>query len=371
MNDDTDSPSLANLRTKLQKTFIKLIDQQHNVEFTVIYSRFSQGDMAKLTQKVKDMRTPLHGIGMSLLMKHKRSRNTELYETKEDKMYPNVPIYKEITPTTQSLTEACATSLQSCVERIERFKAPPRSLLSTVLWPFPRLFTRTRYAEPNQLHQDILTQRLATYEAAVRDWRIKHVEINHQPVTRQVAYLFQFNMVQFASSVHAFTDVLEEMDHLRRNKRLWMPCLSWRRWLKPSLSNKAQFGNQVNPRISSIAESTYSTDDDSHAHLEEVVVEHANICLMNMNDKPGPRDPDVDAPVTYRERFFNHIIHFIDWLYSLSTVFALKAAGGFILLSLPAYLPQSVGWFTSWGGQWVANTLLMWMIPIAGMFNFT
>ncbi|KAI8642259.1 hypothetical protein BD408DRAFT_344582 [Parasitella parasitica] len=92
---------------------------------------------------------------------------------------------------------------------------------------------------------------------------------------------------------------------------------------------------------------------------------------MNQTDKPCPRDPDVDAPVTVREKFFYQLSKFFDWIYSMETIFAFKTAAGFILLSIPAYLPQSVGWFTGWGGQWVANTLLMWMIPMAGMFNFT
>lgn len=372
------SPSLLTLRTKLQSTMIKLIDQQHNIEFIFMYSRFSQRDMSQLTQKVKDMRTPLHGIGVSLLMKHERSKNASSYESTEDKMYPNVPIYQEIMPTTEQLSDTCALTLQACLNRIERFKVPPRSLLSTLLWPFPRLFVRTKQeTTPNDLHEQDLAEKLASYESSVRDWRIKHADINHQSVTRQVAYLFQFNMVHFANSVHALAELVDTLDRARpQHKRLWMPCLSIKRWVKPSLSNKAQFGNQINHRISSIAESTYSMEqdeDEEEQTLNEVVVQEdqPDICLMHVNNRPGPRDPDVDAPSTRREKFFNGLAKVVDWWYSPATVFALKTAGGFILLSLPAYLPQSVGWFTSWGGQWVANTLLMWMIPMAGMFNFT
>ncbi|KAI9480660.1 MAG: hypothetical protein EXX96DRAFT_481656 [Benjaminiella poitrasii] len=95
------------------------------------------------------------------------------------------------------------------------------------------------------------------------------------------------------------------------------------------------------------------------------------VCAINRNDRPCPRDPDVDAPTTFSEKCFNVFSKFVDWLYSMESVFAFKTTAGFMLLSIPAYLPQSVGWFTDWGGQWVANTLLMWMIPMAGMFNFT
>ncbi|KAI8080157.1 uncharacterized protein B0P05DRAFT_469211 [Gilbertella persicaria] len=93
--------------------------------------------------------------------------------------------------------------------------------------------------------------------------------------------------------------------------------------------------------------------------------------FLTRTERVCPRDPDVDAPVTRRERFFHMIYRIMDGFYSIEAVFAFKTTTGFMLLSLPAYLPQSVGWFTGWGGQWVANTLLMWMFPMAGMFNFT
>jgi hypothetical protein len=369
---ESNIPTLIKLRTQIQSAMIKLVDQQHNFEFIISYNRFSPRDMSRITQRVKDMRTPLHGIGVSLLMKHERSQNKEHYESTEDKMFPNVPIYEEIIPTTESLTDACVLVLQSCAQRIEGFKVPPRSLLSTILWPFPRLFVRTKQPPSQDLHIDLLEQRINVYETAMRDWRIKHVDAK-LPVTRQVEYLFQFNMILFANSVRALGSLIDELERTRpQRKRLWMPCLSVRRWLKPSLSNKGRFGNQVNHRILSIAESIEVVDkEDKPAELNQVVVEQADICLMNTTDKPPPRDPDINAPTTKRERFFDGIAKLIDWCYSESTVFALKTALGFILLSLPAYLPQSVGWFTSWGGQWVANTLLMWMIPITGMFNFT
>ncbi|KAI7892588.1 uncharacterized protein EV154DRAFT_462242 [Mucor mucedo] len=94
-------------------------------------------------------------------------------------------------------------------------------------------------------------------------------------------------------------------------------------------------------------------------------------CPSNRNNKPCPRDPDFDVPSSRLERCFSRISNILDWTYSMETLFAFKTAAGFILLSLPAYLSQSVGWFTGWGGQWVANALIMWIFPMAGMFNFT
>jgi hypothetical protein len=55
----------------------------------------------------------------------------------------------------------------------------------------------------------------------------------------------------------------------------------------------------------------------------------------------------------------------------MEAMFAFKTAGGFVLLSLPAYLPQSAGWFFAWRGQWATITLMMWMFPMAGMFTFS
>ncbi|KAL9550742.1 hypothetical protein MBANPS3_004592 [Mucor bainieri] len=382
-------PSFSNLRNKLQGALIKLVDSQHDAEFIVFYSRLSQSDIRNVTQKVKEMRTPLHGIGVSLLCKSQTAsdENEEKNQTAK-----STPAEVELEKTTDDLIQASITALKECSLRVDTFKERPRSLKSTILWPFPRLFvSKPTSTVEYTMSSESMEPFISAFENATQKWRLENN--NKQDMTQQVAYLFQFNLLGFANSVQSITSLIEKLDLTRPQKRkLWFPKMSLKRWLKPSVSNKAQLGGQINSRISVAESSLYggsSTDDgdfkreqDSELGLTHGMPqskfeqdndqeEDAYVCSMNRNDRPCPRDPDVDAPVTLAEKFFSHLSKFFDWIYSMETIFAVKTAAGFIVLSIPAYLPQSVGWFTSWGGQWVANTLLMWMIPMAGMFNFT
>lgn len=384
-------PSFSKLRTKLQGALIKLVDSQHDAEFIIFYSRLSQSDIRNITQKVKEMRTPLHGIGIGLLCKNE----TATGDDKKDQIQ-KTPVDIELEKATDDLIQACIMALKDCSLRVDTFKERPRSLKSTILWPFPRLFVSKPKANIEyNMSSENMEPLISAYENATKNWR--YVNTNKQDMTQQVAFLYQFNLLGFASSVQSMASLIEKLDLTRpKQRKFWFPKMSLKRWLKPSISNKAQLGGQINSRIS-IAESSlyggsstggndFKKEHDSELGLTHVPQqqplskldqeneqdeEDAYVCSMNRNDRPCPRDPDVDAPVTIREKLFHHLSNFFDWVYSMETIFAIKTAAGFIILSIPAYLPQSVGWFTSWGGQWVANTLLMWMIPMAGMFNFT
>ncbi|KAL7310317.1 hypothetical protein PS15m_009833 [Mucor circinelloides] len=381
-------PSFSQLRAKLQGALIKLVDSQHDAEFIVFYSRLSQSDIRNVTQKVKEMRTPLHGIGVSLLCKHE----TALTGDEKDQTQRNTPVDMELERATDDLIQASITALKECSLRVDTFKERPRSLKSTILWPFPRLFvSKPTHTIEYTMSSENMEPFISAFEDATQKWRLENN--SKQNMTQQVAYLFQFNLLGFANSIQSIASLIEKLDLTRPQKRkFWFPKMSLRSWLKPSVSNKAQLGGQINSRISIAESSLYggsSTDDndfrkeqDSELGLthsmppskfeqENGQEEDAYVCAMNRISRPCPRDPDADAPITVTERFFSQLSKFFDWIYSMETIFAAKTAAGFIILSIPAYLPQSVGWFTSWGGQWVANTLLMWMIPMAGMFNFT
>ncbi|KAG2191099.1 hypothetical protein INT46_005740 [Mucor plumbeus] len=384
-------PSFSKLRTKLQGALIKLVDSQHDAEFIIFYSRLSQSDIHNITHKVKEMRTPLHGIGVSLLCKNE----TTIDHDKKDQIQ-KTPVDIDLEKATDDLIQACILALKDCSLRVDTFKERPRSLKSTILWPFPRLFVSKPKANIEYtMSSENMEPLISAYENATQKWR--YANTNKQDMTQQVAFLFQFNLLGFASSVQSTASLIEKLDLTRpKQRKFWFPKMSLKKWLKPSVSDKAQLGEQVNSRISIAESSLYggsSTDEydfkkehDSELGLTLVLQqqpqskldqeneqdeEDAYVCAMNRNDRPCPRDPDVDAPITIREKFFYHLSKFFDWIYSMETIFAIKTAAGFIILSIPAYLPQSVGWFTGWGGQWVANTLLMWMIPMAGMFNFT
>ncbi|KAI8371963.1 hypothetical protein EDC96DRAFT_439303 [Choanephora cucurbitarum] len=93
--------------------------------------------------------------------------------------------------------------------------------------------------------------------------------------------------------------------------------------------------------------------------------------LVRQKKATYPRDPDVNPPETASEKFFYALYRFIEWLKSPDCAFSLKTAAGFVLISLPAFLPESATWFFAWRGQWATITLMMWMIPVTGMFVFS
>jgi hypothetical protein len=381
------TPTFTSLRCRLQNALIKFVDNQHEIEFTITYSRLSQNDMSHITQKVKELRTPLHGIGVSLLCKQKAN----IARMDASNIHGNLDSVKAAAA---ALSQACQQALTECDQRISTFKEQPRSLWSTICWPFPRLFVSKRNPLPQDIQytmpSDKMESFIIAYETEIRKCR-ENVQ-THQDLTQQVVYLFQFNILGFANKVQSLVSFIERLDLTRPQRRtFWFPRVPLAKWFKPSVSDKAVLGGQINERISVAESSVYDGQNhsdesttamdqgselglkslDNSEREQEEQVNEAYVCAINRGNRPSPRNPDVDAPITPREKAFNFLSQIMDWAYSMETIFGLKTASAFILLSLPAYLPQSAGWFTGWGGQWVANTFLMWVFPMAGMFNFT
>ncbi|ORY03991.1 hypothetical protein K493DRAFT_276181 [Basidiobolus meristosporus CBS 931.73] len=79
------------------------------------------------------------------------------------------------------------------------------------------------------------------------------------------------------------------------------------------------------------------------------------------------RDPDVLAPSSRCEVFFYKLYQFNLWLFHPEILTVLKTSVGCVLLSLPAYFPNSAGWYHKWIGQWVVITLVFWMFSSSGL----
>lgn len=375
--------SLTMLRTQLQTTFIKLVDAQHEINYAALYHQFSHKTISEITQHVKALYTPLHGIGLSVICKNKHDAS------EEDELKGRVFFVEANSKqATQELIKICVEVLNEFERWVSNYKEPSYSLWSTFIWPFPRI-TSHRYSLPlpaiclENLDNAISRQ----IEAS------KYTEVNRTDMTimledgqqQQLLHLFQFNLVGYAKSLHSLVCFVEQLKNLE-SKKIWLPRVSFRHWLKSSSSDSATIiGGQITNR--SLSESSTNNDEDdfinkdSELGLNDTPNQEEQqsddggddfyTCTANRNSKTCPRDPDFDKPSLPVEHFFSCISGIFDWIYSRETLFALKTATGFILLSLPAYLPQSVGWFTGWGGQWVANALIMWIFPMAGMFNFT
>ncbi|ORY00086.1 hypothetical protein K493DRAFT_211684 [Basidiobolus meristosporus CBS 931.73] len=79
------------------------------------------------------------------------------------------------------------------------------------------------------------------------------------------------------------------------------------------------------------------------------------------------RDPDALAPASRCEVFFHKLYQFNLWLFCPEILTVLKTSIGCVLLSLPAYFPNSAEWYNKWVGQWAAITLVFWMFPSSGL----
>ncbi|KAI9486242.1 MAG: hypothetical protein EXX96DRAFT_516153 [Benjaminiella poitrasii] len=158
---------------------------------------------------------------------------------------------------------------------------------------------------------------------------------------------------------------IETIEATRTRRRLWLPRLPLHKWFRSHTVDANLGAPAPNENTGSndltLTQTLTRTGDVEREEDRELVV----------GRRRYPRDPDVNPPETPLEHFFYGLYRVFVWFRGLDAVFALKTAGGFVLLSLPAYLPQSSGWFFAWRGQWATITLLLWMIPIAGMFFFS
>lgn len=371
--------SLAEIKGQLQSVFIKLIDAQHDIDYTILHHQLSHKNISKMTELIKSMHTPLHGIGLANICK--RMERVICQDEKAD----DIVDFEKLT---LELVLSCRDIVNDCIVHSSKFKDPPRSVWSTFLWPFPRLYKR-RLTKLQPISLDAFDTLIKRYKDSMHNHITDVATITKifenggtEEKRYQLLELFRFNIVGYASTIRTFATYMNELNQVDR-KKFWLPSVSLKSWFKSSASNSAtMIGGQI-PENHVIAESIRSNDPsvfedksvkDSELGLNNYESQISNdnfVCAMNRNNSPYPRDPDVDLPNTSSERFFDAISKVINWCYSPETIFGLKTAIAFMLLSLPAYLPQSVAWFTGWGGQWVANTLIMWAFPMAGMFNFT
>ncbi|KAI7897489.1 uncharacterized protein BX663DRAFT_444994 [Cokeromyces recurvatus] len=165
---------------------------------------------------------------------------------------------------------------------------------------------------------------------------------------------------------------MEEIETRRTRRQLWFPQLPLRKWFQSRTVDANLGGTQVTTSANSeTQQGTDLTLTQTMTKPDALDQQGTTKFALGGRDHGYLRDPDVNPPETSLEFFFYNMYRLILWFQSMDVVFALKTAAGFVLLSLPAYLPQSVGWFFAWRGQWATITLLLWMLPIVGMFFVT
>ncbi|OAC98006.1 hypothetical protein MUCCIDRAFT_116091 [Mucor lusitanicus CBS 277.49] len=392
--------TLPSLHARLQNSILKLIDCKREIQREVLFNRLAHDDINSITRLVKTMRMPLHGIGLSLITKAERLDQVKqpyfaaaVADDQSEHKRQFLLGLEELRKVSQELTDTCVMTLGECNERLMKFSGKPRSMMSTILWPFPRIFIRDYYKsnkqQQEQQHTRIqsLSERLdqVIYKYEMESKKTSHIFI--EPGADkfearfngllQIIYLFQYNLMEHALQLRSLVACVESIEATRTRRRLWLPHLKLRKWFR-SLSVSANFGGPVGTTTSSpetggtgggggggndLTLSQTMTRPDNLERDDDMEL----VCRRNRQGKAYPRDPDVNPPETAFENFFYQVHHIVNWAKSVDAVFAFKTSAGFTLLSLPAFLASSATWFFAWRGQWATITLMLWMFPMAGI----
>ncbi|GAN01233.1 hypothetical protein MAM1_0005c00665 [Mucor ambiguus] len=395
--------TLPTLHARLQNSILKLIDCKREVQREILFNRLAHDDINSITRLVKTMRSPLQGIGLSLITKAERLDQVKqpyfaaaVADDQSEHKKQFLLELEELRKVSQELTDTCVMTLGECNERLMRFSGKPRSLMSTLFWPFPRIFIRDYYKNKKAIQQQeqqhtriqSLSERLdqVIYKYEMESKKMSHIFI--EPGADkfeerfngllQIIYLFQYNLMEHALQLRSLVACVENIEATRTSRKLWLPHLKLRKWLR-SLSVSANLGGQVGTATSG-PETGGTGAGGNDLTLSQTMTRPDNVerdddielvCRRNRQGKAYPRDPDVNPPETAFENFFYKVHHIVNWAKSVNAVFAFKTSAGFTLLSLPAFLASSASWFFAWRGQWATITLMLWMFPMAGMFFFT
>ncbi|CEP06984.1 hypothetical protein [Parasitella parasitica] len=401
---ETTSPAamtLPSLHARLQNSILKLIDCKREVQREILFNRLTHDDVSSITRLVKTMRTPLHGIGLSLITKAERLEQVKLpyfaaaveNDQSEHKKQFLLGL-EELRKVSQELTDTCVMTLGECNERLMKYGGRPRSLMSTIFWPFPRIFLRDYYKSKKDIQQEdqqhariqSLSERLDQVISKYQTESKKASHIFIEPGSEkfearfngllQIVYLFQYNLMEHALQLRSLVACVENIETTRTTRQLCFPHLKLRKWFR-SLSVNANIGVQVGTATSGpetgasgagglgndlTLSQTMTRPDNMEADDEMELV-----CRRNRQGKAFPRDPDVNPPETTFESFFYKLHRIVDWSKSVEAAFAFKTSAGFTLLSLPAFIASSATWFFAWRGQWATITLMLWMFPMAGI----
>lgn len=388
--------TLPTLHASLQNSLLKVIDCKREVQREILYNQLSQDDVRDLTRLFKAFSTPLHGIGLSLITKVERLNDLHsesFYKiTNEHEISEHKQQFLGHLEEMRSLTREAATIsfdlLNECNQRLMSFSGKPRTWKSTFLWPFPRFvsFIRknsTTRKDGNMLEN--LDRVIAQFDRESHNASYIFIE----PVPNQfedqfngllqVIFLFRFHFKEYLSQLREFVAYVERMEETRVKRKLSFPKLPLHKWFR-SIKIDVNIGAPMDTLVNNNSRTLVSTGEQGLQLVQTTTrpdpseLLQEDIQLVNNKDKQGRlyiRDPDVNPPETSAERFFLRLYGVMNWFTSVDTFFAFKTAAGFVLLSLPAFLPQSAGWFYEWRGQWATFTLVLWMFPISGMFFYT
>jgi hypothetical protein len=383
------SSTLPSLNARLQNGILPMIDCKHAVKREVLYSRISDVDCSKLSKTIMEMRTSLHGIGLSLIMKNTfiSSESKNMYFQKFNDpviMDAFISAIAGIRPICTELTDLCYMATNEASGRIGDLHYHPRTTLNSILWPFPRLWVSKPTMSDDQQQQQQkpkvtssqITQMIYCFDEMSKSSEIfkKFLEMNAADIPRNgplyLIFLYIYNLKQHATKIKNLLELIEQLEIEREKPRLWLPHETIKKWLLTNTNVGTSVGDDSNDyenqnagndlaRVSTRIEDQAESEDDD---IFEVKV--------HPKKKGGLGDPDVSAPVTPTQKFFYGLYRFEKWLTNTTTFFAFKTAVGVVMMAIPAWRPQDHMWYLEWRGQWAMITLVLWMFPMTGAFIF-
>lgn len=387
LSPEHNGATLPNLNARLQNGVLLMIDCKRAVKREIIYSRISDKDCSSLSSIVKNMRTPLHGVGLSLIIK-----NNYLNVDTKNMYFKNFKIpsildafastVDSIRPICSELTDICFKATNEGSGRIGNLHYHPRTTLNSILWPFPRLWVSKTGAKTqsslDMISSSQIQEVLDRFEIIAKSDEafFKFLELNPADIPRNgplyLIFLYIHNLKEHATNTVKLLELIESLEKKRTHNRFWFPHQKLKKWL---LSN-ADIGAAVGPDMEDYVNSDgndlarVSTRQDGRSVDPD---KDGDIFQVKNPDGKKSRnimDPDVSAPVTTVQKFFNCLYIFGAWLTSTDTFFAFKTSVGVVLLAIPAWRVQDAQWYMNWRGQWTMITLVLWMFPMTGAFLF-
>jgi hypothetical protein len=361
-----------------------MIECKRAVKREVIYSRISDVDCSELTHLITNMRAPLHGVGLSLIMRNEYE-NTETTNIFFKRF--NDPVILDaftssiegLTPISKELSDVCYSAVAQIADRLTNLHYHPRTSLNSILWPFPRLWVsksknKTLDEKQNTITSSELSKLLNRFDLISKNDMIfrKFLDMKSVDIPRNgplyLIFLYIYNIKKHATNVISLLENMETIETERKKARFWLPHQTLKRWIMSGEDIGDNMGAQ---------ETKFDVQSGGNdlVRISTRVDECGDSTTDNFFEtKPDPRttnrlgDPDVSAPITFSQKVFNTLYITGRWFTKTDSVFALKAAIGVVMLAIPAFRAQDHAWFIDWRGQWAMITLVLWMFPMTGAF---
>lgn len=386
LSTENNGASLPDLNARLQNGVLLMIDCKRAVKREIIYSRISDKDCSALSNIVKKMRTSLHGVGLSLIIKNNylNSDTTNMYF--KNLKIPSIleafsSTVESIQPICSELTDICFKATNQGSGRIGNLHYHGRTTLNSILWPFPRLWvSKTEPETQSALNEKITSQQiqqvLDQFELIMKSDKafFKFLELNPADIPRNgplyLIFLYIHNLKEHAKNIIKLLELIENLEMKRTHSRFWFPHQTLKKWLFSQAEVDAAVGADIDNYSNVVGNdlARISTRQDGRGDNSD---NDGDIFQMKIpGGKPSQVDPDVSAPVTRLQKFFNYLYTIGAWLTDTDTFFAFKTSVGVVLLAIPAWRSQDALWYMNWRGQWTMITLVLWMFPMTGAFIF-